>query len=92
MAHLAGANQQRPLHAVPWRGRELPRAPLGSTIAANWAREFNYPGDNPKNLVEVAELLAANKCPDFIEDEGHYFGTDLSDNDKRALIEYIKYF
>ena len=38
----------------------------------------------------VPELLAANKCPDFIEDEGHYFGTDLSDDDKRALIEFLK--
>jgi hypothetical protein len=40
----------------------------------------------------VPELLAANKCPDFIEDKGHYFGTDLADNDKRALIEYLKTF
>ncbi|MGZ4983642.1 MAG: hypothetical protein ACXV9Q_06050, partial [Chthoniobacterales bacterium] len=38
----------------------------------------------------VPELLAANKCPDFIEDEGHYFGTDLPDDDKRALIEFLK--
>ena len=38
----------------------------------------------------VPELLAANKCPDFIEDEGHYFGTDLPDADKRALIEFLK--
>jgi cytochrome c5 len=38
----------------------------------------------------VPELLAANKCPDFIEDKGHYFGTDLPDNDKHALIEYLK--
>ena len=34
----------------------------------------------------IPDLLAANKCPDFVEDKGHYFGTDLSDNDKRALI------
>jgi hypothetical protein len=40
----------------------------------------------------VPELLAANKCPDFIEDKGHYFGTDLADDDKRALIEYLKTF
>ena len=43
-------------------------------------------------LKAVPQLLAANKCPDFIEDEGHYFGTDLPDNDKRALIEYLKTF
>jgi hypothetical protein len=40
----------------------------------------------------IPDLLAANKCPDFVEDKGHYFGTDLSDNDKRALIEYLKTF
>jgi hypothetical protein len=40
----------------------------------------------------IPGLLAANKCPDFIEDKGHYFGTDLPDTDKRALIEYLKTF
>ena len=40
----------------------------------------------------VPALIAINKCPDFIEDKGHYFGTDLPDNDKRALIEYLKTF
>ena len=38
----------------------------------------------------MPELLAANKCPDFIEDKGHYFGTDLTDGDKHALIEFLK--
>lgn len=51
------------------------------------------PEDSAKELLKaVPELLAANKCPDFIEDEGHYFGTDLPDADKRALIEYLKTF
>jgi hypothetical protein len=40
----------------------------------------------------VKRLLEVNTCPDFIEDKGHYYGHDLSDDDKRALIEYIKYF
>ena len=40
----------------------------------------------------VPDLTKANKCPDFIEDKGHYFGTDLTDNDKRALIEFLKTF
>jgi cytochrome c5 len=40
----------------------------------------------------IPGLLTANKCPDFIEDKGHYFGTDLPDTDKRALIEYLKTF
>ena len=40
----------------------------------------------------VKKLYALNSCPDFIEDRGHYFGTDLPDADKRALIEYLKTF
>jgi hypothetical protein len=48
----------------------------------------------------VDPLLALNKCPDFVVNRGHYFGTDylpaeegepaLSDKDKRALIEFLK--
>ena len=44
-------------------------------------------------------LLDLNKCPDFVVNRGHYFGTSqlaeepaLSDDDKRALIEFIKTF
>jgi hypothetical protein len=40
----------------------------------------------------VPDLIKANKCPDFIEDKGHYFGTDVTDDDKRALIEFLKTF
>jgi hypothetical protein len=40
----------------------------------------------------VPDLLKISKCPDFVLDRGHYFGTDLSDSDKRALIEYMKTF
>jgi hypothetical protein len=50
-----------------------------------------------KNLVEP--LLTFSKCPDFEVNRGHYFGTDkfleepgLSDDDKRALIEFLKTF
>jgi hypothetical protein len=45
------------------------------------------------------DLLAANKCPDFVVNRGHYFGTDyfaeepgLSDEDKFALIAFLKTF
>lgn len=37
-------------------------------------------------------LLKYNNAPDFIEDHGHKFGTDLPDEDKRALIEFLKTF
>jgi hypothetical protein len=35
-------------------------------------------------------LFAASKSPDFITDRGHEFGSSLPDEDKRALIEYLK--
>jgi hypothetical protein len=47
----------------------------------------------------VDPLLELNKCPDFVVNRGHYFGTSLvkdepglSDEDKRALIEFVKTF
>jgi mono/diheme cytochrome c family protein len=40
----------------------------------------------------VKRLWALNSCPDFIEDRGHLFGTDLPDAEKLALIEYLKTF
>ena len=45
----------------------------------------------------VGPLIEVSKCPDFVVNRGHYFGTDyfaeepgLSDPDKRALIEFLK--
>jgi len=38
----------------------------------------------------VPDLLDLSKCPDFVEDKGHTFGSDLSDADKKALIEFLK--
>ncbi|UXI67352.1 hypothetical protein [Tahibacter amnicola] len=49
------------------------------------------------NLVDP--LMELSACPDYIVNRGHYFGTDkfaeepgLSDDDKRALIEFVKTF
>ena len=51
------------------------------------------------NLVDP--LLELSKCPDLIVNRGHYFGTSyleeekdraLTDDQKRALIEYLKTF
>lgn len=45
------------------------------------------------------ELYGLSNCPDYVVNRGHYFGTDLfveepgpSDDDKRALIEFLKTF
>jgi hypothetical protein len=63
-------------------------------------------GDNPSDedarkvfLNLVPKLMSLSKCPDFVVNRGHYFGTSLnkeepglSDDDKRALIEFLKTF
>jgi hypothetical protein len=47
--------------------------------------------DATRELIKlVPDLYKLNACPDFIEDKGHLFGTDLPDADKRALVEYLK--
>jgi hypothetical protein len=38
------------------------------------------------------QLFALSKCPDYIVNRGHYFGTQLSDTDKQALIAFLKTF
>jgi hypothetical protein len=39
-----------------------------------------------------ALFLPFDNAPDFVEDRGHTFGSNLSDADKKALIEYMKTF
>ncbi len=44
------------------------------------------------------QFMAVSKCPDYVVNRGHYFGTGydgetaLRDDDKRALIEFLKTF
>jgi hypothetical protein len=40
----------------------------------------------------VDDLISVSKCPDYIVNKGHYFGTNLADDDKNALIEFLKTF
>ena len=40
----------------------------------------------------VEPLLELSKCPDLVVNRGHLFGTDLSNDDKAALIEFLKTF
>jgi TIR domain len=99
-------------------GRRLPHdlavSQLTSEMSLNWSLGLNG-GDAA--MLAFAEklrgpLLKLLKCPDFVVNRGHYFGTDefnntdnlsddeksfgkeppLSDDDKRALIEFIKTF
>ncbi len=38
----------------------------------------------------AAELLKLSECPDLEEDRGHYYGAGLRDDEKLALIEFLK--
>jgi hypothetical protein len=38
------------------------------------------------------QLFALSKCPDYVVNRGHYFGSNLSDTDKKALIAFLKTF
>ena len=42
------------------------------------------------NLVDP--LVELSKCPDYVVNRGHYFGSNLSKKDKWALIEFLKTF
>jgi hypothetical protein len=36
------------------------------------------------------KLFQLSKCPDLVEDRGHPFGAELAEDDKRALVEFLK--
>jgi hypothetical protein len=71
----------------------LPSANL-ALLSANQDSDFAQltatPTGNEKVQRLVSDLLSLSNCPDLIEDRGHYFGTELSDSDKLALIEFLK--
>jgi len=67
--------------------------------------DLNKLGPNPsdesarKVLTPLADrLMELSKCPDYVVNRGHYFGTGydgeppLSDEDKKDLIEFLKTF
>lgn len=78
--------QPDPLKAVAL-GLKIKRAFLAIKVG-------NLSGEEAKAELRklVPDMLAENNAPDFIEDNGHYFGTDLPDSDKQALIEFLKTF
>jgi hypothetical protein len=77
-------------------------APSGLRLAG----AFLSMPDNPTEAQQkeafegvLEPLLAFSKCPDFVVNRGHYFGTDrfgeepgLSDQQKKDLIEFLKTF
>jgi hypothetical protein len=46
--------------------------------------------DDPQALAEA--LLRMSDCPDLVEDSGHIYGADLSDQEKEDLIVFLRTF
>ena len=46
--------------------------------------------EHPVGRALFRGLIRNNQAPDFVLDRGHMFGAELSDDDKRALIEFLK--
>jgi hypothetical protein len=74
---------------------------LGDLVAAKVFADRITDEDLRKVYADLVDpLLEVNKCPDFVVNRGHYFGTDylpadegrpgLGESDKRALIEFLK--
>ena len=45
-----------------------------------------------RNSGLIDTLVGLSKCPDYVVNRGHYFGADLSADEKDALIAYLKHF
>jgi mono/diheme cytochrome c family protein len=73
----------------------LVAAYVGGVLAGRPKKEFSSLVDRRREAgIEALKkkLLEVNTVPDFIEDRGHVFGANLKDEDKNALIEYMKLF
>jgi hypothetical protein len=65
---------------------------LGVAKDLGQIREKNMPDDQATAVLrqQIPKLLEISACPDFIVNRGHEFGSELSDQDKEALIAYLK--
>jgi hypothetical protein len=84
------------LNLVPERGDETARTAHLERVRS-FARRFlrqplDLTGRTKESRDTIDELLALSSCPDLIVNRGHYFGSTLSDEDKRALIGFLKTF
>jgi hypothetical protein len=80
---------------------------VGELVRGILAAQGKPAAEALETFMEIASpsLIAASKCSDFVVNRGHYFGTaydprlagkpnakGLTDEEKAALIEYVKYF
>jgi hypothetical protein len=65
---------------------------LGAALVDIKVKNMNDAQATARLRPVIPLLMAVNKCPDFIEDKGHMFGTKLPIEDKHALIALLKTF
>jgi cytochrome c1 len=86
--HLEFAEDLRP---VIGRAKEL--VGLALSIKKAMLKTKGKDADEAKKILReelLPVLIEHSNCPDFVEDRGHYFGIELPDDDKLALIEFLK--
>lgn len=88
---LANLDLERALHARSGR-RRFAGLLLDLKRATDRIAREGLEGEEAREALRelVPGLRALSKCLDYRVDRGHPFGTDLRDEDKRALIEYLK--
>lgn len=76
----------------PGRLRDLVAVLLESKKALKRIEDENLDDEQSREILRglVPGLLRVSKCPDFVVNRGHEYGADLPDDDKRALIEFLK--
>ncbi len=68
-------------------GGNDPKVGLWTLGATGWS----FLRKGPTKELEP-DLIKVSACPDFLVDRGHEFGSQLSSQDKEALIEFLKTF
>lgn len=91
VALLANLDLERALHTRAGR-RGLARLLLDLRRATGRIAEEGLTGEDARAALRelVPDLRRLSKCLDYRVDRGHPFGTDLPDETKRDLIEYLK--
>lgn len=77
----------------PEKRDKLPQAVVGLIQASVQIKKQNLTGEAAyRVLADKAgpALLAASKCPDYVLDRGHWFGEELTAEEKAALIAFLK--
>lgn len=86
------ANVNNELTLEPRRLADLVGVLVKTKLALARIRAQGLQGDAATAVLRglVPDLLRVSKCPDFVTDRGHTFGADLPDDDKRALVAWLK--